>query len=45
MIVNYLIKMVYYKPVKVKINISSLAKFIINIIIYYHNIFMLIIIG
>ena len=30
--------MVYYKFVKVIINISDLIKVIINIIMYYHNI-------
>ena len=29
--------MVYYKPVKVMINISNLAKIIINVVIYYYK--------
>ena len=32
-IVNYLIKMVYYKPVKVSINALRLAKIIIDMVI------------
>ena len=36
--------MVYYKPVKISNDISSLAKVIINIVIYYHKVFKLIII-
>lgn len=44
-IIDCLIQIVYYKPVKVIINISSLAKIIINMIIYYHGIFNSIIIN
>ena len=39
MIVNYLTKMVYYKYVKITIDILSLIKVIINVVIYYHDIF------
>ena len=38
-IINYLTQMVYYKPVKVIINGSSLAEIIINLIIKYHGLF------
>lgn len=38
MIVNYLIKMVYYKLVKIIINILRLAEVIINVIVYQHGI-------
>ena len=37
-IINYLIKMFYYKLVKVMIDISDLAKIIINMIVDYHSI-------
>ena len=37
-IVDQLIKMVYYVPVKVTIDISDLAKVIINIIVHYHGV-------
>lgn len=37
-IVNCLTKIVHYEPVKVTINISSLAKVIINVIIHYYKI-------
>ena len=40
---NWLIKIVYYKPVKVIINISSLAKVIINVIVRYHGLLNLIV--
>ena len=36
-IVNWLTKMIYYKLVKVIINVPSLIKIIINIIIRYHG--------
>lgn len=42
-IINRLIKNVYYKLVKVTINILNLTKLIINIIMYYYNIYELII--
>lgn len=35
-IVNRLIKIIYYKPVKVIINISSLVQLIINVILRYY---------
>ena len=35
-IINKYLKIVYYKPVKVIVNISGLAKVIINVVIYYH---------
>lgn len=34
---NYLIKMIYYKPIKVIINISGLAKVITNIVVQYYG--------
>lgn len=37
-IINYLIKIVYYKLVKVTINALGLVKVIINVIIYYHRV-------
>ena len=37
-IINWLIKTVYYKLVKVTINILGLGKVIINIIVRYHDI-------
>ena len=36
-IVNKLIKMVYYKPVKIMINTPSLAKVMIEVVIWYYN--------
>lgn len=36
-IVDCLIKMVYYKPVTVSINSLGLAKAIINVVLKYHN--------
>ena len=36
-IINRLIKMVYYKPVKVTINIPGLAKIIIDIAVRYYG--------
>ena len=36
-IVNWLIKMVYYKPVKVTINAPGLAKVIINVVVRQHG--------
>lgn len=38
MVIDYLIKMVYYKPVKVTIDTSDLAKIIINVVVYYYGI-------
>ncbi len=43
-IVDCLTKMVYYKPIKVTINIPDLAKVIIDMIVYYHDIPKLIVI-
>ena len=45
MIVHYLTKIANYKPVKVTINVPSLAKIIINIIICHHDIFESIVIN
>ena len=36
-IVNWLIKMIYYKPVKITINTPYLAKVIINMVIQHHG--------
>lgn len=36
-IVNWFTKMIYYKPVKIKIDVPSLVKVIINAIIRYHG--------
>lgn len=38
-IIDYITKIVYYKPVKVTIDRLNLIKVIINIAIYYHSIF------
>ena len=35
--VNWLTKMVYYKPVKVTINAPGLAKIIIDVVVRYHS--------
>ncbi len=43
-VIYCLTKIVYYKPVKITIDILSLAKVIINIIIYHYDIFKLIVI-
>ncbi len=37
-IINRLIKMVYYKPVKVTIDVSDLAQVIINVVVQYHGV-------
>ena len=37
-IVDRLTKMVHYKPIKVTIKISGLAKVIINIVVRYHGV-------
>lgn len=42
--VDYLIKIVYYKHVKITIDRPSLAKVVIDVIICYHNISKLIVI-
>ena len=44
-IINYLTKIVYYKLVKITINISGLIKVIIDVVIYYYNIFKSIVIN
>lgn len=44
MIVDYLIKMVNYKPIKVKIHIFGLVKVIINVIICQYDILELFVI-
>ena len=36
-IVNCLTKMVYYKPVKVTIDVPGLAKVIIDVVLQYHG--------
>ena len=36
-IVNWLTKMVHYKPVKIIIDILGLAKVIINVVVQYHG--------
>ena len=36
-IINWLTKMIYYKPVKVIINAVGIVKVIINVVIRYHN--------
>ncbi len=36
-IIDYLTKMLYYKPVKVIIDLLDLTKVIINLVMYYHN--------
>ena len=33
-IVDWLTKLIYYEPIKITINISGLAKVIINIVVY-----------
>ncbi len=38
MIIVYLMKMVYYKPVKVTINTPGLAEVIINMVVQHHSI-------
>ena len=38
-IIDRLTKMVYYKPMKIKIDTSSLAEVIINVIIWYYGLF------
>ena len=45
MIVDYLIKIIFYKFVKVRIYILDLVKVIIDIIVYYHGISKFIIIN
>lgn len=42
-IVYYLIKIVYYKPINIIINALSLIKKFINIVIQYYNLLKLII--
>ncbi len=43
-IIDWLMKMVYYEPVKVIINILSLAKVIINVVVCHHEVPMSIVI-
>lgn len=38
-IINSLVKMLYYKPIKIKINILGLIKVNIHVIIRYYNLF------
>ena len=42
-IVDWLIKMVYYKPVKITINAPKLGKVIINVVVYHYSLLNLII--
>lgn len=42
-IIDYVIKMVYYTLVKIRINGAGFAKMIINVVIKYHNLLMSII--
>ncbi len=44
MIVNYLTKIVYYKPIKITIDIPGLVEVIINVVMRHHSILKLIII-
>ena len=44
MIINYLIKIVYYKHIRVTIDIPSLVKIIIDVIVHYYGMFELIVI-
>ncbi len=44
MIIDYLTKMIYYKPVKVTIDISGLVKVIIDVVVRHYNIFKSIVI-
>lgn len=37
-IINYLINIIYYKLIKITIDTLELAKVIINIVMYHHNI-------
>lgn len=37
LVINYLIKIVYYNLVKININATNLSKIITNIIIKYHD--------
>lgn len=37
-IVNCLMKIVHYQPVKIMIHILGLAKVIINIVVHYHGV-------
>ena len=43
-IINMLTKMVYYKPVKIMIDVPGLAKVIIDIIVRHHGLYVSIII-
>ena len=42
-IVDQLVKIIYYKPVKITINASKQAKVIINLIIWHYNLLNLIV--
>ena len=42
-IIDQLTKMVYYKPIKVIINVPSLAEVIINVIVHYYGVLELIV--
>ena len=44
-IVDQFMKMVHYKPVKVTINTLRLAKVILNIVVWHHNLPILIILN
>ena len=43
-IINWLMKIVYYKPVKLTVNILGLAEVIIDIVVRYHELLDLIVI-
>ena len=43
-IIDWLVKMIHYTPVKITINASMLAEVIINVIVCYYNLLELIII-
>ena len=45
MIVDYLTKIIYYKPIKIMIDVSSQAKVINTMVVCYHSIFKSIIIN
>ena len=37
-IVDRLMKMVYYEPIKITIDVSSLIEVIINVVVYYYKV-------
>ena len=42
-IIDWLTKMIYYKPIKITINTPELAKVILNVVVWYYDLFNLII--